>query len=211
MKTLLREHATQPLPTTNGTEPEPKRRRIPRVYVAIAASGLLAFGGSVAVAGAMVHDGKTGPAGPRGVAGFDGVSGPKGNPGPRGEVGPRGPAGPKGATGPAGAGVVAPASSGSDNGSGTPAHSTTSDGKQVFTGTGQQNLGTITVPEDATISWSCASCGNDNFIINNSDSDPDFIETNGLDQTHGVDPISAGTYHTVVVDTTSGPWTVTIG
>jgi hypothetical protein len=66
------------------------------------------------------------------------------------------------------------------------------------------------VPTDSTISWTCPGCGNDNFIINNAESDAGFIPTNGLDQTSGVDPISAGTYHTVVVDTTGGSWTVTI-
>jgi predicted RNA-binding Zn-ribbon protein involved in translation (DUF1610 family) len=82
---------------------------------------------------------------------------------------------------------------------------------QAFAGTGQKSLGTIVVPTDTVISWSCPSCGNDNFIINNAQSDANIIPTNALDQTSGVDPISAGTYHTVVVDTSSGPWTVTVG
>jgi hypothetical protein len=82
---------------------------------------------------------------------------------------------------------------------------------QVFHGSGQQNLGTITAPSDTTISWNCPSCGNTNFIINNAKSDANPIPTNGLDQTQGVDPLPAGVYHTVVVDTTGGPWTVAIG
>ncbi len=61
------------------------------------------------------------------------------------------------------------------------------------------------------ISWNCPSCANTNFIINNAQSDLNQIATNGLDQTQGVDPIAAGDYHTVVVDTTGGPWTVAIG
>ena len=81
----------------------------------------------------------------------------------------------------------------------------------VFKGTGQQALGTIVVPADTTISWSCPACANSNFIINNAQSDVNAIPTNGLNQTGGVDPLPAGTYHTVVVDTTGGPWTVTIG
>ena len=37
------------------------------------------------------------------------------------------------------------------------------------------------------------------------------MPTNGLDQTRGVDPLPAGTYHTVVVNTDApGPWTVRI-
>jgi hypothetical protein len=97
----------------------------------------------------------------------------------------------------------------------TPAPATTpvpaSSPAQIFHGTGQQNLGTITVPTDSTISWNCPSCGNTNFIINNAQSDANNITTNGLDQTQGVDTLPAGTYHTVVVDTTGGPWTVAIG
>lgn len=81
----------------------------------------------------------------------------------------------------------------------------------IFHGSGQQDLGTITVPSDSTISWSCPTCGNTNFIINNAQSDGNQIPTNGLDQTQGVDPLPAGVYHTVVVDTTGGSWTVAIG
>jgi hypothetical protein len=82
---------------------------------------------------------------------------------------------------------------------------------QVFHGTGQQDLGTISVPSDTTISWNCPSCGNANFIINNAKSDDNDIPTNGLDQTQGVDPLGTGVYHTVVVNTEAGPWTVAIG
>jgi hypothetical protein len=82
---------------------------------------------------------------------------------------------------------------------------------QVFRGTGQQNLGTISVPADTTISWNCPSCSDTNFIINNAQSDVSAMPTNGLDQTEGVDTLAAGLYHTVVVDTTGGPWTVAIG
>lgn len=82
---------------------------------------------------------------------------------------------------------------------------------QIFHGNGQQSLGTITVPADTTISWNCPSCGNTNFIINNAKSDPNQITTNGLNQTQGVDTLPAGVYHTVVVNTTGGPWTIAIG
>lgn len=82
---------------------------------------------------------------------------------------------------------------------------------KMFQGTGQEALGTIVVPTDTTISWSCPNCASSNFIINNAQSDANAIPTNSLNQTSGVDPLPAGTYHTVVVDTTGGPWTVTIG
>jgi hypothetical protein len=82
--------------------------------------------------------------------------------------------------------------------------------KQVFQGTGQKNLGTIEVPEYATVSWECESCGNTNFIIENSESDPSYFPVNGLEETRGVSALEAGTYHTVVVSTSAGPWTVTI-
>ncbi len=100
--------------------------------------------------------------------------------------------------------TVTTSNAGSSSGSGTPS-------PQVFRGSGQQNLGTIVVPSDSTISWNCPSCGDTNFIINNAQSDDKSIKTNALDQTQGVDPIGAGTYHTVVVDTTGGPWTVAVG
>lgn len=106
--------------------------------------------------------------------------------------------------------VIQPGSSASSGS--TPSSSTTAPARpQIFHGTGQQNLGTIVVPSDSTISWNCPSCGNTNFIINNAKSDDNSIATNGLNQTQGVDPIPAGVYHTVVVDTTGGPWTVAIG
>lgn len=81
---------------------------------------------------------------------------------------------------------------------------------QRFHGTGQKNLGAITVPPNATVSWECASCKNTNFIINNAESDPNLFPTNGLDQTQGVEPLAEGVYHTVVVSTEAGPWVVKI-
>lgn len=81
---------------------------------------------------------------------------------------------------------------------------------QTFHGTGQKDLGTITVPPDAVVSWECAACKNYNFIIENSESDPSFFPVNALGPTHGVEPVEAGVYHTVVVDTERGPWTIKI-
>jgi hypothetical protein len=81
---------------------------------------------------------------------------------------------------------------------------------QTFHGTGQKNLGTITVPPNATVSWECASCNATNFIIENAESDASLFPTNALEQTQGVEPVTEGVYHTVVVDTEAGPWTVKI-
>lgn len=96
-------------------------------------------------------------------------------------------------------------------GAATTSNSTAAVPRQVFHGSGQKDLGTITVASDSTISWNCPGCGGTNFIINNAKSDDNPIPTNALDETHGVDPIPAGTYHTVVVDTDGGAWTVAIG
>ena len=82
---------------------------------------------------------------------------------------------------------------------------------KVFNGIGQQLLGTIVVPEDTTISWSCPNAEKTYFIIKNADSDENYIPTSAVNQTRGIDLLPAGTYHTVLVDTNAGPWTVTIG
>jgi len=83
-----------------------------------------------------------------------------------------------------------------------------------YEGIGEKNLGTIVVPVSSTISWTCPGCKSGeggNFIINNASSDSETIAVNGLDQTRGVSPMAAGTYHTVVVQTTNHePWTVRI-
>jgi hypothetical protein len=103
-----------------------------------------------------------------------------------------------------------PEESPSESASAEEAEDSSAPKKQVFQGTGQKNLGTIEVPEYATVSWECSSCGKTNFIIENSESDPSLFPVNGLDETQGVSPLEAGTYHTVVVETSAGPWTVTI-
>lgn len=171
-----------------------------KVWIAIIVATLLAVGVSVAASAAISRVGPQGVQGVTGAQGATGEAGVQGVPGDQGPRGTRGAGGPKGDTG-----SFTPAYSGSGAG-----HSTSAAGAQVFTGSGQQNLGTITVPQDTTVSWTCDSCGSDNFIISDAASDDGMFTTNGLDQTSGVDPLSAGTYHTVVVDTTGGPWTVTI-
>jgi hypothetical protein len=87
---------------------------------------------------------------------------------------------------------------------------------KTYTGEGQKSLGTITVPVSSTVSWECPGCATAqegigaNFIIENAGSDENNIGVNSLKETHGVTPIAAGTYHTVVVNTQAGSWTVRI-
>jgi hypothetical protein len=87
---------------------------------------------------------------------------------------------------------------------------------KTYTGEGQKNLGTITVPVSSTVSWSCLTCATAqegigaNFIIENASSDENKIGVNSLKESHGVTPIAAGTYHTVVVNTQAESWTVRI-
>jgi hypothetical protein len=87
---------------------------------------------------------------------------------------------------------------------------------QVFHGIGQRGLGTIVVPVSSTVSWTCPSCATAqegvgaNFIIENASSDGKSFSVNGLKETHGVSPVEPGTYHTVVVNTQAGAWTVRI-
>lgn len=80
---------------------------------------------------------------------------------------------------------------------------------QTFSGVGTENVGTITVASDSTLSWSCPSCGSANYQILNSDVDSS-IAVNGLDETSGTTVIPAGTYHDVTVNTEGENWTFTI-
>jgi hypothetical protein len=81
---------------------------------------------------------------------------------------------------------------------------------------GRQSLGTVIVPVASTVSWTSPSCATAqegigaNFISENASSDESRIGVNSLKETHGVTPIAAGTYHTVVVNTQAGLWTVHI-
>jgi hypothetical protein len=80
---------------------------------------------------------------------------------------------------------------------------------QRFSGVGTENVGTITVASDSTLSWSCPSCGSANYQILNSDVDSS-IAVNGLDQTSGTTVIPAATYHDVTVNTEGQNWAFTI-
>jgi hypothetical protein len=87
---------------------------------------------------------------------------------------------------------------------------------KTYTGEGQKSLGTITVPVSSTVSWECPGCATAqegigaNFIIENATSDHKDFGVNGLKETHGVSPLEPGEYHTVVVNTQGGAWTVRI-
>lgn len=77
---------------------------------------------------------------------------------------------------------------------------------QTFKGTGTENIGTIHLAVQSTLHWSCPSCSQDNFIVNAANSDLNQIDVNGLNQTHGVTVVDAGTYKDVTVDTEGAHW-----
>ena len=81
---------------------------------------------------------------------------------------------------------------------------------QVLKGVGTENIGTIKVPTDSTLRWSCPSCAGVNFIIDNDFNDGDDITVNGLNQTSGKTVIDAGAYHKVQIITEGQAWTLTI-
>ncbi len=87
---------------------------------------------------------------------------------------------------------------------------TSSSGVLTLTGQGTENMGTVNVPSQSLLRWSCPSCSNDNFIINNNPNDANQIEVNALDQTTGQTVVDAGTYTDFQVEGGDGPWTVTI-
>lgn len=80
---------------------------------------------------------------------------------------------------------------------------------QTFRGDGTQNIGTIAVPVDSVLHWSCPSCGSSNFIVQNSDITTD-INVNGLNQKSGKTVVDAGTYHNVTINTEGSQWTIRI-
>jgi hypothetical protein len=80
-------------------------------------------------------------------------------------------------------------------------------GGRSFSGTGTTAVGTVTVPRDSTLRWTCeGECSR--FSIFNSESDENSI---GLASGGhgGTAPVSAGTYHEVKV-TTGGRWSFRI-
>lgn len=79
----------------------------------------------------------------------------------------------------------------------------------TFTGTGSESLGTITVPTDSTLRWTCSSCTETGMLIDSDlNADENAIEIMQT-ATHGESAISAGTYRNVHVDA-DGDFTITI-
>lgn len=81
---------------------------------------------------------------------------------------------------------------------------------QTFKGNGAQNIGTINVPTQSTLRWTCPTCAGDNFIIENSFNDANEIDVNAEGPTSGQTVVDSGTYHDVEVNTEGQAWTVRI-
>lgn len=80
---------------------------------------------------------------------------------------------------------------------------------QTFRGNGSENLGTINVPTDSTLTWSEPGGNQTGFAVS---SDPtDNLDIINFDQhgTSGKDAVSAGTYKNVSVDA-DGSFTITV-
>jgi len=80
---------------------------------------------------------------------------------------------------------------------------------QVFAGNGSENLGTIVVPTDSTLTWSCASCTETGMQIladgQGLGNDIEVMQT----AASGKSAVSADTYHNVTVNA-DGAFTITI-
>lgn len=81
---------------------------------------------------------------------------------------------------------------------------------QTFAGVGMEDIGTINVLTQSTLYWTCDTCNDANFIVDNDFSDKHLIDVNGLDQTSGQTVIDAGTYHDVTIITEGQNWTIQI-
>jgi hypothetical protein len=76
-----------------------------------------------------------------------------------------------------------------------------------FSGIGPKTLGTISIPLNSTLDWTCSGhCGR--FTVANDASDSNTIAVDAGGSSGSV-PVVAGTYHQVRV-TTSGHWAVAI-
>jgi hypothetical protein len=94
------------------------------------------------------------------------------------------------------------------SGSGSSSTGGASGNVQRFHGTNDENIGTIHVAQDSTLSWT-TSAPNDNFIIDNDFNDDNTIDVNSLNQGSGKTVVPAGDYHKVAV-TAGGDWSFTI-
>jgi rubrerythrin len=79
---------------------------------------------------------------------------------------------------------------------------------KVLSGSASENVGTVNVETESTLTWTCEGCGESNFVINAS-SGPTGVLVNSLKETSGHTVIDEGTYKNFEVEGT-GPWTVKI-
>jgi hypothetical protein len=79
----------------------------------------------------------------------------------------------------------------------------------TFHGVDNENIGTIHVAQDSTLTWTNPGGSSSNFIINNDFNDDNLIDVNSLNHSSGKTAISAGDYTKVDV-VASGAWSFTI-
>jgi hypothetical protein len=80
---------------------------------------------------------------------------------------------------------------------------------QTFTGNGSENLGTINVPTDSTLTWSEPGGNQTGFAVSSDLTDNANMISFDQHGLSGKDAVSAGTYHNVSVDA-DGNFTITI-
>lgn len=79
---------------------------------------------------------------------------------------------------------------------------------KVFNGSATENLGTVNIETESTLTWNCEGCTESNFIINSS-SGPTNVLVNALNETSGHTIIDEGSYKDFDVEG-NGSWTVRI-
>ena len=87
--------------------------------------------------------------------------------------------------------------------------STASVSPQAFNGSGNESLGTITVPTSSQLKWQCSGCANSTFAVSNSSTDPSQLGVQAQNTTSGQTAVAAGKYTSVSVQAT-GSWSITI-
>lgn len=80
---------------------------------------------------------------------------------------------------------------------------------QTFTGNGSENLGTINVPTDSTLTWSEPAGNQTGFTVTSDLTDSGNMINFDQRGTSGKDAVSAGTYHNVTVNA-DGDFTITV-
>lgn len=78
-----------------------------------------------------------------------------------------------------------------------------------FSGTGIKSVGTVNIPTDSTLSWTCSGdCST--FSVSNNPTDQNSISLFGAGSHSGTTAVTAGMYHQVQI-ITGGSWTFRIG